>query len=144
MWRLAHKNRIVVEKYSKKPLDLSQFYKIDKKIGKIEEDQENRDKLSMIEKLDNIDAQVTGLLLHAKKRYRKLRIREVDFSSEVSKVAKIQYLQRIVLKVAQGSSQHKRKLAQILYKLNIEVEDLANMWIIKSNVSRSRIEYLNI
>ena len=40
-------------------------------------------------KLDMIDEQVTSLLLHAEKEYRKLRIGEVDFSLEVSKAAKM-------------------------------------------------------
>ena len=36
-----------------------------------------------------IDKQVTSLLLHAEKEFRKLRIEEVDFSLKVSKVAEI-------------------------------------------------------
>jgi len=100
--------------------------------------------LSRAAKLDNIDAQVTSLLLYAKKRYRKLRTGEANFSLEVSKAAEIWYLQRIVLKVAEGSSQYKRELAWILYELNVGMGDLANIWIIKSNILRSRIGYLNI
>ena len=50
------------------------------------------DNLSRAAKLDNIHAQVIGLLLYAKKIYRKLRIGEVDFSPEVSKAVGIWYL----------------------------------------------------
>ena len=97
MRRLTCENKAVVEKHNVKALDLLQFHKIDKKLDKIEEEQENIDDLSRVEKLDNIDAQVTGLLLHTKKRCRKLRTGEVNFSPEVSKAAKTQYVQRIVL-----------------------------------------------
>ena len=80
---------MAVKKYNKNSLDLLQFYEIDKKLDKIEEDWENRDELSRAKKLDNIDIQVTSLLLHTEKRYRKLRIGEVNFSPKVSKIAEI-------------------------------------------------------
>ena len=82
-----------------KALEPLQFYKIDKKLDMLEEDQENIDEQSGIAKLYVIDIQVTSLLLHTKKAYRKLRIGEIDFLLEVSKATEIQYLQRIALKV---------------------------------------------
>ena len=138
-----YENKVVVERYNKKSLDLLQFHEIDEKLDKIEVEQDDRDSSSRVERLDNISAQVIGLLLYTEKRCRKLRIGEVNFSLEVSKATKTQYLQRIVLKVAQGRSQCKRELAQILYEVNAEVGDLTNIQVIKSNIVRSRTEYLN-
>ena len=43
-------------------------------------------------KLGMIDAQVTSLLLHAKKIHRKLRKKEINFSLEASKIAETYYL----------------------------------------------------
>ena len=45
-----------------------------------------------IAKIDIIDAQVTSLLLHTEKVYRKLRIGEVNFLPEVNKATEAWYL----------------------------------------------------
>ena len=66
MRRLTCENKAVLEKYNIKALALLQFYEIDKKLDRIEEDQENIDELRRIKNLNAINAQVTSLLLHAK------------------------------------------------------------------------------
>ena len=46
-------------------------------------------------RLNILDEQVTDILLHAEKQYRKLRIEEVEYSPEVSAVAERWYTWRI-------------------------------------------------
>ena len=49
-------------------------------------------------KLDMIDKHITNALLHAEKKYRKLRIGEVDFLLESSEASERWFMQRLALK----------------------------------------------
>ena len=53
-------------------------------------------------RLNMLDKQVIEILLHAEKKCSKLRIREVEYSPEISNTAEKWHLQRIALKVAEG------------------------------------------
>ena len=79
MRRLIYKNKVAVEKHNMKALELLQFHEIDEKLDKIEEVWENKDEFSRVVKLDNINVQVTNLLLNSEKRCRKLRTGKVNF-----------------------------------------------------------------
>ena len=91
-----------------------------------------------------IDEQVTGVLLHAEKKCRKLRTGEVEYSPEVSEAAEKWYAWRMVLKAAQGARTNTRELHRLASKWNIDVSDLSNIWLLKMNVERSRREYLDL
>ena len=127
IWRLIYDNKIAIEKYIKKTLELLLFYQIDKKLDKLEKEWVQRDNLNWATKLDIIDIQVIGLLLYTEKKCRKFRIGKVDYSPKVSKVAEIQHMQRKALKVAQESFLYNRELTRVLHELVIEVGNLANI-----------------
>jgi hypothetical protein len=74
-----------VKKYIKISLNLLQFYKIDKKLDKIEAEWDIEDNLSREVRLDILDMQVTDLLLQTEKKYRKLQTEEINFSLDVSR-----------------------------------------------------------
>ena len=74
-----------MKKYIKISLNLLQFYKIDKKLDKIEAEWDIEDNLSREVRLDILDMQVTDLLLQTEKKYRKLQTEEINFSLDVSR-----------------------------------------------------------
>ena len=55
MRRLICKNKVAVEKYNVKALELLQAHEIDRKLDKIEEDWKKEEELIRVTKLDNID-----------------------------------------------------------------------------------------
>jgi len=87
MRRLAGDNKLVVEKYNIKALELLIFYDIDNKLDELEDNWNSLEELRRVAKLDIINEQATRLLLNTKKECRKLRIGEVNFCTEVSKAA---------------------------------------------------------
>ena len=91
-----------------------------------------------------LDEQVTDILLHAEKWCRKLRIEEVDYSSEVSKALERWYVQRLALKIAKGKRTNYKELNRLASKWNIDITNLNNIWSIKINIERSRRDYLDL
>ena len=66
-------------------------YNIPSRVKELEYLVDNIEKERWNVKLNMIDEQVAGIILYAEKKHRKLRMGEVEFSLEVSKVAKIWY-----------------------------------------------------
>ena len=91
-----------------------------------------------------LDEQITGILLHAEKKRRKLRTGEVEFSPEVSKASERSHAWRIALKVSQGDRTKTNELHRLANKWNMDVSNLRNTWSLKMNIEHSRRECLDL
>ena len=87
MRRLICSNQLSVINYNTKAWELLQFHRIKAKLDALEAFFHTIDRDLWCIRLNMIDKQVTDTLLHTKKHCRKLRIGEVEYSPEVSKVA---------------------------------------------------------
>ena len=69
------------------------------------------------------------------KEYRKLRTREVDYSLEISKAAKIWHIQRVALKVAKGQNSYRREAISLSKRVGIDLGNLSNAEEIRLKVA---------
>ena len=144
MRRLICKNKKSVEKYNSYAIELFRFYNINKKLDNIKRNQHIIDNDMRVVKIDLLDEQVIDILLNAKKKYRKLRTGEVDYLPEISRVAEIQYMQRVALKVAKGQSYYKREAISLSKRMSIDLGDLSNIDEIQLKVVESKRVYLQL
>ena len=73
---------------------------------------------------------VDELLLNIEKQYRKLQMREVEFSPEVSKEVEVLYIQRIALKGLKDNYRFRGDLINPSRILNIDLGNLRNIIVI--------------
>ena len=98
MKRLNYKNDIALSNYNLKVLEHFKEYNIFNKLNKIETLYNTLDPDLKIVKIDILDKQVSDLSLITDKYDRKFQTKEISFSPEVSRIAKMWYLLRTTLK----------------------------------------------
>ena len=89
MRRLIFKNENAVKKHNSYAVELCRVYNICSKLDDIERNWHIIDDKTRTVRIDLLDKQVIGILLNTEKGCRKLRMREVNYSLEISRAAKI-------------------------------------------------------
>lgn len=102
MRRLIYENKKSVENCNDLALQLLTPNNVQQQLDHLEAFFSSIDRDRWCARLNMLDEQITGILLHAKKKCRKLQTREVEFSPEVSEASELWHAWRIVLKVSQG------------------------------------------
>ena len=102
MRRLICNNHKSIMKYNDTAWQLLQFHNIPQRLKVLEAFFDSTDIDLWCVRLNILDEQVTDILLHTKKQYRKLRTDKVEYSLEVSAAAERWYAWRIAQKVSNG------------------------------------------